>query len=44
MQTIMSSTTGVLYYDANGSASGQQIQLATLAAGLALSNSDFLII
>lgn len=38
---IYDSTTGALYYDPNGNVAGGQIQFATLAAGLALTNADF---
>jgi hypothetical protein len=40
---IYNSGTGALYYDSNGNASGGAMQFAKLAAGLALSNADFLI-
>lgn len=38
------SVTGALYYDSNGNAAGNSIQFATLAAGLALTASDFYIV
>lgn len=41
---IYNSTTGVLIYDSNGSASGGAVEFAKLAAGLALTNADFFII
>ncbi len=41
---IYSSTSGALYYDPDGTGSYGQIQFATLATGLGLSASDFLIV
>lgn len=41
---IYNSTTGALFYDSNGSAVGGSVQFATLSKGLAMTNSDFLII
>ena len=38
---IYNSTTGGLFYDSNGNAAGGSTQFAKLAAGLALTNSDF---
>ena len=38
------STTGELFYDADGSGSGTAIQIATLATGLAMTNADFVVI
>lgn len=38
------SSTGELFYDADGTASGVATQFATLAKGLALTNADFLVI
>ncbi|HRL75443.1 MAG TPA: M10 family metallopeptidase [Candidatus Accumulibacter phosphatis] len=40
---IYNSSSGALYYDAAGNAGAAPVQIATLAAGLALSNLDFLI-
>jgi Ca2+-binding RTX toxin-like protein len=40
---IYDSSSGALYYDANGSAGAAPVQIATLAAGLALSNLDFVV-
>ena len=41
---IYNRDTGALIYDANGSASGGEIQFAKLATGLAITSADFLII
>ena len=41
---IYNSSTGGLFYDSNGNAAGGIVQIATLAAGLALTNSDFVIV
>jgi len=41
---IYNSNTGALLFDANGNAAGGAVQFATLAAHLALTNNDFLII
>jgi Ca2+-binding RTX toxin-like protein len=41
---IYNSSTGALLFDANGSAAGEAVQFATLSAGLALTNNDFLIV
>jgi Ca2+-binding RTX toxin-like protein len=41
---IYNSESGALYYDANGDAAGSSVQFATLAAHLALTASDFLIV
>ncbi|EJN02464.1 calcium-binding protein [Phyllobacterium sp. YR531] len=41
---IYNSSTGALYYDADGSGSGTAVQLASLTKGLALTNADFLVI
>jgi serralysin len=41
---VYNSNTGALLFDANGSAAGGVVQFATLAAHLALTNNDFLII
>jgi Ca2+-binding RTX toxin-like protein len=41
---IYNSESGALYYDANGNAAGSSVQFATLAAHLALTASDFLIV
>ncbi|MEF8756312.1 MAG: Ig-like domain-containing protein [Accumulibacter sp.] len=40
---IYDSTSGALYYDANGNAGAGPVQIATLASGLALSHLDFLV-
>ncbi|MEJ1118858.1 calcium-binding protein [Phyllobacterium sp. CCNWLW109] len=41
---IYNSSSGALYYDADGSGSGAAVQFATLGNGLALTNADFLVI
>jgi Ca2+-binding RTX toxin-like protein len=41
---IYNSESGALYYDANGNAAGSSVQFATLAAQLALTASDFMIV
>ena len=41
---IYNSTTGVVLYDSNGSASGGAFQFAVIGAGLALTNQDFFIV
>ncbi|MEJ1119230.1 calcium-binding protein [Phyllobacterium sp. CCNWLW109] len=41
---IYNSSSGALYYDADGSGSGAAVQFATLGKGLALTNTDFLVI
>ncbi|MEF8756335.1 MAG: DUF4347 domain-containing protein [Accumulibacter sp.] len=40
---IYDSTSGALYYDANGNTGAAPVQIASLAAGLALTNVDFLV-
>lgn len=40
---IYNASTGALYYDSNGNSAGGMVQFATLSAGLALTNQDFLI-
>lgn len=41
---IYNNVTGALLYDTNGSGSGAAVQIATLSAGLALTNADFIVI
>jgi Ca2+-binding RTX toxin-like protein len=41
---VYNSTTGVLYYDADGSGSGAAVQIAMLGSKLALTNADFVVI
>jgi Ca2+-binding RTX toxin-like protein len=41
---IYNSTNGALIFDSNGSAAGGAIQFAKLAAGLALTNNDFVVV
>ncbi|MGE0700807.1 MAG: GDSL-type esterase/lipase family protein [Hyphomicrobiaceae bacterium] len=41
---IYNSATGALLYDSNGNLAGGATQFATLAAGLSLTNADFLVI
>ncbi|TLD44982.1 MAG: Mannuronan C5-epimerase AlgE2 [Accumulibacter sp.] len=40
---IYDSSSSALYYDANGNAGPAPVQIATLAAGLALSHLDFVV-
>jgi len=40
---IYDTTSGALYYDASGNAGAAPVHIASLAAGLALSNLDFVI-
>ena len=41
---VYETDTGKLFYDSNGNAAGGETQFAQLAAGLALTNNDFLIV
>ena len=41
---IYNNVTGALIYDSNGSAAGGATQFATLDAGLAMTNADFIIV
>ncbi|MEO5973551.1 MAG: hypothetical protein ABIP91_09360, partial [Sphingomicrobium sp.] len=41
---IYDSATGSIYYDADGNGAGAQILFAQVAAGLALTNADFLML
>ncbi len=41
---IYNSVTGALIYDSNGSTSGGSVRFATLDAGLALTNADFVVV
>jgi hypothetical protein len=41
---IYNKKTGKLYYDAEGSGQGQQVQIATLSKNLKLTNKDFFVI
>jgi Ca2+-binding RTX toxin-like protein len=41
---VYNSATGALFYDSNGNGAGGSIQFATVAAGLAMTNSEFSII
>ncbi len=41
---IYNNVTGALLYDANGSGAGVAVQIATLSAGLAMTNADFVVI
>ncbi len=40
---IYNSVTGALFFDADGNGGGAAVQFATLTAGLALTNSDFIV-
>ena len=41
---IYNQTSGALIYDANGSGAGAAVQIATLSAGLSLTNADIVVI
>ncbi|MBP6056843.1 MAG: calcium-binding protein [Nitrosomonas sp.] len=41
---IYNNVSGALLYDANGSSAGAAVQIATLTAGLAMTNADFVVI
>lgn len=41
---IYASTTGALFYDSNGNASGSSVQIAILGTNLALTNADFMVV
>lgn len=41
---IYNAQTGDLFYDADGSAAGASVRIATLSAGLALSQADFMVL
>jgi serralysin len=41
---IYNNATGALLYDANGNGAGAAVQIATLSAGLAVTNADFVVI
>jgi len=41
---VYNSATGALYYDADGSGAGAQVQFATLGTGLGVAAGDFLVI
>jgi Ca2+-binding RTX toxin-like protein len=41
---IYEASTGRLFYDSNGTAAGGSIQFAEISSGLALTNSDFLVV
>ncbi len=41
---VYDSATGALYFDADGLGGAAQVQFAMLAAGLALTNNDFLVV
>ncbi len=41
---IYDNATGRIYYDADGNGAGAQVLFAQVAAGLALTNADFLIV
>jgi len=41
---IYNSLTGGLFYDADGTGAGAQVQFATVSTGLAMTNSEFVVI
>ncbi len=41
---IYNNATGALLYDANGNGAGAGVQIATLSAGLAITNADIVVI
>lgn len=43
-RVIYDAVSGALYYDADGTGAGAQIQIATLQSGLALTSADFVVI
>jgi serralysin len=41
---IYNAASGALYYDADGTGAGAQVQIATLSAGLSLAGTNFLVV
>jgi Ca2+-binding RTX toxin-like protein len=44
VRIVYNTTNGQLFYDSDGSGAGASVHFATLSAGLALTNADFLVI
>jgi len=43
-RVVYNSTTGAVYYDADGTGAGAQVQFATVGTGLAMTNTSFVVV